>query len=993
MAVLVQSFVAPRAAGVAFTRHPADPQSLLVEAHAGRGQAVVAGEVTPERYTVDRESGVLRDAPPAGCLDAATLEAVVALALRAEALLGAPQDVEWAVGGDGVALLQSRPITVEAEEASDPRVQRLTRANVGEVLPDPVTPLTWTTLGAFLENAFRAVSARAGLLPKDAAPFLVLRHRRLYLNLGLCLEVGARLPGVSAADAERLLLGGRASEHAPIHVRPWALPALARVSARLLRMAAAVPKETAAGEESVRRLVAESGRGSDDPATLRRHLVRFAEVGRAFAEAHVATSGSSAFRLALLGRVLAVLAPGNTADRLNRLVASLADVESASPALALEALAGEARAQPEWLTWLSRSAGGIADAPPALRRRLLAFLDRFGHRALSEGELSAPAWEDDPSPVLEALRTLVAAPRAGDFLRRAAAELRTADEEALVSRLGPLRRALIRWALAGARHGVRERERTKSVAVALVHCGRRLARASARALVARGLLRGEDDVFFLELEELLRALEGARIPAPRVERRRRRHAREGAWPAPREVDLRAAAPPAAGEEHGARSRRGIGVSPGIGRGPARVLRHGETLRLLPGEVLVTPVLDAAFGPLLASAAGAVAEIGGLLSHGSVVARELGVPCVVDVKAATRWITTGDPICVDGRAGEVRRDVEGGDDVGVAPGAAAFLEGEDASQERLHPLEDQALARESVYFNMQDPGAGLALVGSLGVKRTRGEALLAIGLPQGRVLFGLDLKAAQSDERGFAVAGARVEWSPFRLRVETRLGAHEGRGFPPGPVPLVLSPRTVPVSIDLTFAPTTPAVDFCRGLDAAAREALRPLGSYHVEQSGTWRGELVVDGERFAIRGTGSRDHSRGLRDWEAADHWRLFTLRLGDDLAVHALSASVRGRLFEGGFVWRDGRAERITRVLHAAAREDGRVRSLELAVETAAGPPLHLEGTVERTLVVPVQVERRPTRHLAGRPYHLLLHENYTRYETAGRVGYGMAEFTERPP
>ena len=157
--------------------------------------------------------------------------------------------------------------------------------------------------------------------------------------------------------------------------------------------------------------------------------------------------------------------------------------------------------------------------------------------------------------------------------------------------------------------------------------------------------------------------------------------------------------------------------------------------------------------------------------------------------------------------------------------------------------------------------------------------------------------------------------------------------------------------------------------------------------------MDVDGQAFPVSGTGSRDHSWGLRDWEAADYWRLFTVRLGDDLAVHALSVSVRGRLVEGGFVWRDGRAERVTRVRCAAERQDG-----ALALVRAGG--LHRvrrrrcawRGTVGRTLTVPVELERRPWRHLAGRPYRLLLHENFTRYEGEGRTGHGMAEITERP-
>jgi hypothetical protein len=81
-----------------------------------------------------------------------------------------------------------------------------------------------------------------------------------------------------------------------------------------------------------------------------------------------------------------------------------------------------------------------------------------------------------------------------------------------------------------------------------------------------------------------------------------------------------------------------------------------------------------------------------------------------------------------------------------------------------------------------------------------------------------------------------------------------------------------------------------------------------------------------------------------------------------------------------------------AALRENGALRSFELEITTAAGPPLRLRGRVWRTVTVPVQLERRPWRHLAGRPYRLILHENFTVYEGEGRRGHGMAEITQRP-
>jgi hypothetical protein len=236
----------------------------------------------------------------------------------------------------------------------------------------------------------------------------------------------------------------------------------------------------------------------------------------------------------------------------------------------------------------------------------------------------------------------------------------------------------------------------------------------------------------------------------------------------------------------------------------------------------------------------------------------------------------------------------------------------------------------------------------------------------------------------------VELALPRLTFEGRLAAHRG-AFPPGPVPALLAPRDVGVRFDLRFIPAGAAIDFCRGLPDAVREALAPLGAHHVEQSGAWTGTVEVDGRTMRVAGTGSRDHTWGRRDWSAADWWRLFTMRLGGDVAVHALVVSARGRIVEGGFVWRDGRAERITRVQFAPRREAGALRALQLEVTTAAGETIRIDGVVERTITVPVDPDRRLHRHLSGRPWRLMLDENFTRYEGLGRRGHGMAEVTRR--
>ncbi len=362
-AVLVQRFVEPRVAGVVFTRHPRDPGALLVEAHAGRGEALVSGAVTPDRWVLDRDTRAVREGPADGPLDASDLEALAGLALRAEALLGGAQDVEWAKGPDGLVLLQARPITVEAEEARDPRVRRLTRANVGEVLPDPVSPLTATTVMALLEHAFRTVATRAGLDGGDGAPFLVLHHERVYLNLARALDVAARLPGVTHEDAERLVLGGGAGAPPPAP-GPRAWPRLAWVGGHLLGLAYVLDREVAEAEAALARVRAH--REAPDEA-LPAALDAVMEAGRTIATTHILVSGASAVRLALLTRLVAGACPGDPVARVNRLMGGLEGVESAEPAVALAALAAEVTEDRAARALLARGPGHAAARIPARR--------------------------------------------------------------------------------------------------------------------------------------------------------------------------------------------------------------------------------------------------------------------------------------------------------------------------------------------------------------------------------------------------------------------------------------------------------------------------------------------------------------------------------------------------------------------------------------------------------------------------------------------------
>jgi rifampicin phosphotransferase len=220
------------------------------------------------------------------------------------------------------------------------------------------------------------------------------------------------------------------------------------------------------------------------------------------------------------------------------------------------------------------------------------------------------------------------------------------------------KRVLFDFLLRRARHGLVYRENVKSEAVRLMAHARQVALALGKLLQARGVIAQPDDIFYLHLDELS-ALHGNASAADlraAVLRRRAEFERNLAITPPAVVVGQLDANEIEPEVVDAGTDRlcGLGVSPGVVTGPARVILHADAgARVLPGEILVAPFTDPGWTPYFQLAAGLVTDLGGLLSHGSIVAREYGLPAVVNVGPATRIIRTGDQLRLDGTRGEVR----------------------------------------------------------------------------------------------------------------------------------------------------------------------------------------------------------------------------------------------------------------------------------------------------------------------------------------------------
>jgi len=307
-------------------------------------------------------------------------------------------------------------------------------------------------------------------------------------------------------------------------------------------------------------------------------------------------------------------------------------------------------AQGTWDTWQQELAG------TAFAEAWHEFLETFGHRALYEVEMANPRWREQPDYLFEVLATYASLPQTrAPFDPEEQARRRQAAEQEVCRRLTPWRRPWFRATLRRTQAFSRLRENSKSYLVQLIDIGRLMALRAAHFLRQDGLLEDAEAIFYLRIEEVQTALRGAvQIETVRhlIAQRRLERQRDAARQLPDlfvgERPLYAELLPTQGPV-----LTGLPSSPGRVTGIARVLYSPqEGARLQPGEILVAPSTDPGWTPLFLLASGLVMETGGYLSHGAIVAREYGIPAVLNIPLATQRIPDGSSILLDGAQGVV-----------------------------------------------------------------------------------------------------------------------------------------------------------------------------------------------------------------------------------------------------------------------------------------------------------------------------------------------------
>ena len=681
---------APRYAqvrGRAFSEDPREDRVDQAQVEAWRGDQP-AGDAPAVIYRRDAQGeGIAVEQSEAGpALTTPQLARIFDCLDTAEKRLGEPVSLEWAVGLDGVWVTEATSIATPLPwgiERDPPRPgDGWTRANAGEIFPKPMTPMTWSLTGAPLDAAFGSMYGR----PEWTAGrrFVGLAKGHVYFNFGFLAALNVQRIGLPSREMELAVGGpgaseGFASEQRGLHLPslilnlPWAL----RRTRDQRRLPTAWLEIRGRTERERDRLRALDPASLEDTAVLR-ELQRSGDLLRELAHflmnAQSAAFGTFALMSYLLKQWLgddddatAVVqglpgirtAEGNIelwklAQRAGDDPHTRALVEAETPEGLLEALRGGAETR-----WLSDS--------------IDAFLLEYGHRSAGELELMEPRWSDEPALILRPFRQYVLQPRqasADDLFERQVARRREAEErirERLSrrwwDRVFPLRRLAVQSYVHWSQVYAPLRENPKFSLLGLMQEQRRLLFALAQRLIDRGVLREPDDIFFLFEAELTRVIEQrddavlAGRMRSRVQRRRMQHAiwAELSPPPVLGESLRGSAEVAQGEPADEAPSRmtGVAASPGVAEGLAHVATSAEEgNRITAGEVLVAEFTDPGWTPIFPLAAAVVIDIGGRLSHGAIVAREFGIPAVVNVRNATRTIKSGQRLRVDGTKGVV-----------------------------------------------------------------------------------------------------------------------------------------------------------------------------------------------------------------------------------------------------------------------------------------------------------------------------------------------------
>lgn len=707
-AVVVQAMIPSDVSGVLFTANPlsADHSEAVLNASWGLGEAIVSGMVTPDTFVVSkrdksilmreigekeitlcsRSGGGMEEIATSqarrkmAALTDAQIKALVELGNRVEGHYGAPQDIEWALLEDRFYILQARPITTLTQvdtvvEAGD----EYNRTMFVEIFPDALSPIFLSVIRRLIKEMLDFTLITWGFqLPKERNAVGVFHHQPYYNKAYISEALGV----LSEPVRERLVtqLINPFGRHENV-MRGEISAAYFGLIARMMHFMVRFPPRLSKIIAKYRREVAETeaqavnvSKMSDADIVSRINSLLF-ETAREFLSYDFLMIALIGITYQILGSLLERYIEEDTELMRAKLVSGVTGNVTMETNIRLWDLAQIAKSEVELKALFQEvedaalvEALGQSRHGRRFLRALAEFLKEYGHREIRL-DIIFPTWREDPTPVLGFIRSYLEVEEDQSPYKhqeRLVAERQEATEEVLArieekitGRI--LVAPLFRWLLKQTQIHTRERDTMHFELTRLFPPFRRLLLELGRRWTARGDLDTEDGIFYLQVEELYELVEGPKQMQDTVVKRQEAYKASQKRPWPDIVSEE-------GEFFLARDGQventgdclhGISGSPGLATGVARVIRGPEEFgRLNKGDILVAPLTNPVWTPLFAIASGVVTEVGGILSHGAIVAREFGIPAVMSVRGVTHLVSEGALITVDGNQGMVKLKTEG-----------------------------------------------------------------------------------------------------------------------------------------------------------------------------------------------------------------------------------------------------------------------------------------------------------------------------------------------
>ncbi|MCL6752133.1 glycerol-3-phosphate acyltransferase [Nostoc sp. CCCryo 231-06] len=629
MAVLIQQQVQSVYSGVAFSRDPITQQgdAIIIEALPGSPTQVVSGKVTPEQYrafVIETEKSSSVQLEGQGRVPQALIKQVAYLAYRLEKRYhGTPQDIEWSYDGQTLWVLQSRPITT--------LLPIWTRKIAAEVIPGVIHPLTWSinrplTCGVWGEFFTLVLGDRA--LGLDFTETATLHYSRAYFNASLLGNIFIRM-GLPPESLEFLTRGAKLSK--PSLQSTWEnLPGLGK----LLRRELSLEKDFK--EDYHKRFIpglsqlAQENIDNLEPAKLLIRIDFILELLRHGTYYSILAPLSAAVRQAIFR-----VKDGQIDNSVTPEVAALRSLS----AIATDAKQVLLEFEPQQVfEQLKQTPEG-----EKILREFDELLQDYGYLSEVGTDISVPTWRENPqmikqmfvqlmqgnepqSGAKDAINSIFAGKRKRSFVQR------RVDIKGRVTEVYSRLLAELRWSFV----------------------------ALEKIWLKSGLLNKTGDIFFLEFDEVRRLVvdDDSRLIEELdqlVESRRSQFVQDSEFI---QVPLLVYGntpphPLAPSALYSDQILQGIGASQGQAEGRVKVLRNLQDVPEIDRDtILVVPYTDSGWAPLLLKAGGLIAEVGGRLSHGAIVAREYGIPAVMDVHGATWLLQDGQRVRIDGSRGIV-----------------------------------------------------------------------------------------------------------------------------------------------------------------------------------------------------------------------------------------------------------------------------------------------------------------------------------------------------